>query len=89
MAASSMLECLLLCSGTDTVSLYLCYVFTFLRYANTIYFCLFDGKQIAAPETCPAKDVGNCGDSDDWEGEFFPDIPKIKYEVDLFLTIFF
>ncbi|CAH8362265.1 unnamed protein product [Eruca vesicaria subsp. sativa] len=24
---------------------------------------------------------GKCSDSDDWEGEFFPEIPQIKYEV--------
>jgi xylose isomerase len=36
---------------------------------------------IGAPETCPATNVGKCsGDSDDWEGDFFPGIPKIKYE---------
>ncbi|PKI79542.1 hypothetical protein CRG98_000017 [Punica granatum] len=32
------------------------------------------------PETCPADIDSKCGDKDDWEGEFFPDIPKIKYE---------
>jgi len=31
------------------------------------------------PPTCPAEGVG-CGE-DEWEGEFFPGIPKIKYEV--------
>ncbi|KAK7329832.1 hypothetical protein VNO77_24012 [Canavalia gladiata] len=35
---------------------------------------------IGAPGTCPANDVDKCGDSDGWEGEFFPGIPKIKYE---------
>ncbi|CAN4106531.1 unnamed protein product [Withania somnifera] len=36
----------------------------------------------AAPPTCPAADIGSdCGgDSAEWEGEFFPGIPKIKYE---------
>lgn len=57
----------------------------FLRYANTIYL-LFHGNQIAAPKTCPASDLGKCGDSDEWKGEFFPDIPKIKYEVDFFIA---
>lgn len=57
----------------------------FLRYANTINL-LFDGNQIAAPETCPAKDLGKCGDSDEWKGEFFPGVTKIKYEVDLFIA---
>jgi hypothetical protein len=43
---------------------------------------LFVSFQIGAPETCPATNVGKCsGDSDDWEGDFFPGIPKIKYEV--------
>ncbi|KAF8680618.1 hypothetical protein HU200_045720 [Digitaria exilis] len=34
-------------------------------------------------ETCPADLDSKCegGASDDWEGEFFPGIPKIKYEV--------
>ena len=31
------------------------------------------------PPTCPAEGSG-CGD-DEWEGEFFPGIPSIKYEV--------
>nr|AFK33995.1 unknown [Lotus japonicus] len=35
---------------------------------------------IDAPETCPANDLGKCGDSDEWKGEFFPGISKIKYE---------
>ena len=39
--------------------------------------------KIAAQETCPADLDAKCGDgaSDDWEGEFFPGISKIKYEV--------
>ncbi|THG12867.1 hypothetical protein TEA_007936 [Camellia sinensis var. sinensis] len=32
----------------------------------------------ASPQTCPANIGKGCGD--DWEGEFFPGIPKIKYE---------
>ncbi|KAK3420386.1 hypothetical protein EUGRSUZ_G01193 [Eucalyptus grandis] len=36
---------------------------------------------VAAPPTCPANDLGGeCGDADDWKGEFFPGIPNIKYE---------
>ncbi|KAG4959068.1 hypothetical protein JHK87_035701 [Glycine soja] len=38
-------------------------------------------QQIGAPQTCAANDADKCGDSDEWEGEFFPGIPKIKYEV--------
>ncbi|RWR75343.1 xylose isomerase isoform X1 [Cinnamomum micranthum f. kanehirae] len=36
----------------------------------------------ASPKTCPADLATECkdGDSDGWEGEFFPGIPKIKYE---------
>ncbi|PIA28595.1 hypothetical protein AQUCO_06800036v1 [Aquilegia coerulea] len=35
-----------------------------------------------APQTCPADASSGCGDnsSGEWEGEFFPGIPKIKYE---------
>nr|XP_028947161.1 xylose isomerase-like [Malus domestica] len=36
---------------------------------------------IADSPTCPASDLGSgCSGSDEWEGEFFPGIPKIKYE---------
>ncbi|XP_051150160.1 xylose isomerase [Andrographis paniculata] len=35
----------------------------------------------AEPKTCPADFSSGCAaDSDEWKGEFFPDIPKIKYE---------
>ncbi|EOY19937.1 Xylose isomerase family protein isoform 1 [Theobroma cacao] len=34
----------------------------------------------AVPQTCPADLGGKCAEDDDWEGEFFPGIPKIKYE---------
>ncbi|CAN1808309.1 Xylose isomerase [Linum perenne] len=34
----------------------------------------------APPQTCAANLEGGCGDSDEWKGEFFPGIPKIKYE---------
>jgi xylose isomerase len=42
--------------------------------------CLY--AAVAAQETCPADLDAKCGDgaSDDWEGEFFPGISKIKYE---------
>lgn len=42
--------------------------------------------QIAlAAQTCPANLEAKCdGDSSDgWQGEFFPEIPKIKYEVSI------
>ncbi|KAH0937505.1 hypothetical protein HID58_004966 [Brassica napus] len=35
----------------------------------------------AEPQTCPADSGGKCSGSDDWEGEFFPEIPHIKYEL--------
>ncbi|KAI0510394.1 hypothetical protein KFK09_010995 [Dendrobium nobile] len=37
---------------------------------------------IASSQTCPADISAKCGDdsSDEWEGEFFPGISKIKYE---------
>lgn len=39
------------------------------------------GLQIAEiPKTCPANREVKC-DGDGWEGEFFPGISKIKYEV--------
>lgn len=39
--------------------------------------------QIAVgPPTCPADVSSGCAsDADEWEGEFFPGIPKIKFEV--------
>jgi len=42
--------------------------------------CLY--AVIAAQQTCPADLDSKCegAASDDWEGEFFPGIPKIKYE---------
>lgn len=56
------------------------YVFVasnFLFIVNWNCFCL----QNAVPETCPADLGGKCGEDGEWEGEFFPGIPKIKYEV--------
>ena len=44
---------------------------------------MFVGNQIAVPETCPADTGAECSISDGWEGEFFPGISKIKYEVKL------
>nr|ACG42142.1 xylose isomerase [Zea mays] len=37
---------------------------------------------VAAQQTCPADLDSKCdgGAPDDWEGEFFPGVPKIKYE---------
>ncbi|CAN6896101.1 unnamed protein product, partial [Brassica oleracea var. botrytis] len=35
----------------------------------------------ADPQTCPAESGAKCSGSGEWEGEFFPDIPHIKYEV--------
>ncbi|WZZ89971.1 hypothetical protein YC2023_118550 [Brassica napus] len=34
----------------------------------------------AESQTCPADLGGKCSDSDEWQGEFFPGIPQIKYE---------
>ncbi|KAL2928941.1 Xylose isomerase [Bienertia sinuspersici] len=42
--------------------------------------CLVFSVAVAVgPPTCPAENSGGCGD-DEWQGEFFPEIPKIKYE---------
>lgn len=42
---------------------------------------MFVVLQIAEiPKTCPANREVKC-DGDGWEGEFFPGISKIKYEV--------
>lgn len=46
--------------------------------------------QIAgAPPTCAANLDSKCADSDEWKGEFFPGIPKIKYEVNSLMIFFF
>lgn len=42
----------------------------------------------AAPPTCPADTESSCG-SGEWEGEFFPGISKIKYEVKFLICILF
>ncbi|KAF2573447.1 hypothetical protein F2Q70_00002475 [Brassica cretica] len=34
----------------------------------------------ADPQTCPAESGVKCSGSGEWEGEFFPEIPHIKYE---------
>lgn len=36
------------------------------------------------PQSCPADIVAECTDSGEWEGEFFPEINKINYEVIIF-----
>lgn len=44
----------------------------------------------AGPPTCPADNASGCDSgSGEWEGEFFPGIPKIKYEVKFVISIFF
>lgn len=43
---------------------------------------------IGNPPTCPADLETACGDSGEWKGEFFPGIPKIKYEVGQSLLFF-
>lgn len=42
--------------------------------------------QIANPPTCPADLGKECSDSGEWDGEFFPGIPNIKYEVGRVMT---
>lgn len=43
---------------------------------------LFIMQMAAGPPTCPADINSDCASgSGEWEGEFFPGIPKIKYEV--------
>ncbi|KAG6649102.1 hypothetical protein I3843_07G185400 [Carya illinoinensis] len=46
-----------------------------LLFLNVISFVV-----IANPPTCPAGLDKDCGDSSQWNGEFFPEIPNIKYE---------
>ncbi|KAK4851379.1 hypothetical protein QYF36_014641 [Acer negundo] len=41
---------------------------------------LIVSRKIASPQTCPADLSTKCADSGEWEGEFFPGIPTIKYE---------
>ncbi|KAF3322838.1 xylose isomerase [Carex littledalei] len=53
------------------------------RFMLLLSVCLSLLAYIAgSSNTCPANLEAKCGDdsSDDWKGEFFPDIPKIKYE---------
>lgn len=55
-----------------------------LLNVNKLYFySQLIGTQIASgPPTCLADGNSGCtSDSGEWEGEFFPGIPKIKYEV--------
>ncbi|KAB2083806.1 hypothetical protein ES319_A05G293300v1 [Gossypium barbadense] len=44
-------------------------------FMNAVFFIVN-----AVPETCPADLGGKCGEDGEWEGEFFPGVPKIKYE---------
>ncbi|TYI29341.1 hypothetical protein ES332_A05G309900v1 [Gossypium tomentosum] len=44
-------------------------------FMNAVFFIVN-----AVPETCPANLGGKCGEDGEWEGEFFPGVPKIKYE---------
>ncbi|XP_052884030.1 xylose isomerase isoform X1 [Gossypium arboreum] len=44
-------------------------------FMNAVFFIVN-----AVPETCPADLGGKCGEDGEWEGEFFPEVPKIKYE---------
>ncbi|CAN6842036.1 unnamed protein product [Brassica oleracea var. botrytis] len=48
-----------------------------------IFLCLNAALYLvsADPPTWPADSGGKCSVSDDWEGEFFPEIPHIKYEI--------
>lgn len=62
-----------------------CCVYVIVHFLRFVF---VDGYQIAVPETCPAANVGKCGDPDDWEGEFFPGISKIKYEVNFLFEFF-
>ncbi|KAI9184900.1 hypothetical protein LWI28_002302 [Acer negundo] len=43
--------------------------------------CQDFSRKIASPQTCPADLSTKCADSGEWEGEFFPGIPTIKYEI--------
>lgn len=44
--------------------------------------------QIGNPPTCPADVDTQCSGYGEWKGEFFPNIPKIKYEVERLMTAF-
>ncbi|KAH0852609.1 hypothetical protein HID58_090804, partial [Brassica napus] len=48
----------------------------FIVSAHTLLYFLVS----ADPQTCPAESGAKCSGSGDWEGEFFPEIPHIKYE---------
>ncbi|WZZ87689.1 hypothetical protein YC2023_116268 [Brassica napus] len=47
---------------------------------RVLFFWLNTMKKSADPQTCPAESGAKCSGSGDWEGEFFPEIPHIKYE---------
>ena len=52
-------------------------VFLFLLCLNVVSFAVIASN----PQSCPADDVSSkFGDSDEWQGEFFSGITKIKYE---------
>lgn len=88
-AAPSLFTSLLICSGKKNIYIYFpCfYIFFYnpiclvLGHDICKLIFLFDGMKAGAPQTCPADNGGKCDGSDGWEGEFFPGIPKIKYEV--------
>ncbi|KAL0552285.1 hypothetical protein IC582_011393 [Cucumis melo] len=52
------------------------------REISVLVLCLlgFVVGAIADSHTCPADLNSECSHSGDWEGDFFPGIPKIKYE---------
>ena len=60
-------------------SLHLCIFFFFGQILQLCPCILL--IQIANPPTCDANLGEACSDSSEWQGEFFPGIPKIKYEV--------
>lgn len=79
-------------SSTYNIFLYI-YVYIFcLNIISTRNFFLLSSllfTQIAGPQTCPASDLeSGCSDSEEWRGEFFPGIPKIKYEVERLMKHF-
>lgn len=43
--------------------------------------------QTAGPPTCPVDLESDCSNSGEWKGDFFPEIPNIKYEVKRLITL--
>ena len=77
-----LLSCLIVLSYALVKQLPSLFLFMFgFGYDMVIHLLLFAYEQIAAPQICPADNGAKCSDLDGWEGEFFPGIPKIKYEV--------